>query len=133
MSSSSSTESSTSSASISASSSSTESSTSSATSTTTSLSGLGLIDFDLLAVQGLSIHLPDGVLSCILLFKGDKGVSLAGIVNIGHGSKLLKLRLEFDVLEVLVNSIDKQLASVAHVKCVKFYLISCRSESSNIS
>jgi len=37
-------------------------------------------------------------------------------VDVRHCAELLELGLELDVLEVLVNSIDKQLASVTHVE-----------------
>merc|ERR1719397_19932 len=94
------------------------STTSIATSTTTSatsasLAGLGLVDLDLLPIQGSAIHFPDGGLSSVLVLEGDEGVAFASVVDISDWSELLKLALELHVLEVLVDTIDEEFTSVA--------------------
>ena len=66
---------------------------SSATSTST-LAGLGFVHLDLLSVDSGAVHLPDGVLSGLLLLEGDEGVALAGVVNVSDETELLELALE---------------------------------------
>ena len=70
----------------------------SATSTASSLAGLGLVDLDLLPIQGSSVHLADGVLSRLLVLEGDEGVALAGVVDIGDGSELVKFALRREMM-----------------------------------
>merc|ERR1719507_2933119 len=91
-------------------------STTAASATAATLTGLSLVDLDLLAIEGHPIHLADRRVSGLLLVEGYKGIALAGVVDVRHSAELLELSLELDVLEVLVNSIDKQLASVTHVE-----------------
>ena len=70
----------------------------SATSTASSLAGLGLVDLDLLPIQGSSVHLADGVLSRLLVLEGDESVALAGVVDIGDGSELVKFALRREMM-----------------------------------
>ena len=58
------------------------------------LARLGLVHLDLLAVEGGTVHLPDGGLGSVLVLEGDEGVTLSGVVDIGDRSKLLELALE---------------------------------------
>ena len=79
---------------------------------TTSFSGLGLVDLDLLAVDGGSVHLLDGALGLSFAAEGDKGEALAGVVDVCHLAALLELGAELAVLHVLVDAVDEQLAAV---------------------
>ena len=67
--------------------------TASTASTASSLAGLGLVDLDLLAVEGDAVHLADRRLGCALVVEGHEGIALAGVVDISHLAKLLKLGL----------------------------------------
>ena len=66
---------------------------SAAAATTAALSRLGLVDLDLLAVEGDAVHLADRRLGCALVVEGHEGIALAGVVDISHLAKLLKLGL----------------------------------------
>jgi len=64
----------------------------------------------LLAVDGGTVHLPCGSLSFFLAVEGDKGVPLAGVVDVGHSAELLKLALDVPVGHVLVDPVHKEFA-----------------------
>ena len=111
------------------------------TSTTTSLtatatSSLGQLHSQLLPVFGLGAIGPlDGGLGGALLHEGDEGVALAGVGDLGDGSKLFESFLEgkkrllkvllrrekctyfnIGILRVLVHSGDEQFLAVT-VRC----------------
>merc|ERR1719471_34056 len=85
-----------------------------ATTTTSSLTRLGFVHLDLLTIESDPVHLTNGSISRLLVVKGHKSISFSGVVNISHLSKLLEFRLQLNVLVVLINSVDEQLASVPH-------------------
>jgi len=64
----------------------------------------------LLAVDGGTVHLPCGSLSFFLTSEGDKGVPLAGVVDVSHSTELLKLALDVPVGHILVDPVHKEFA-----------------------
>ena len=65
----------------------------SSTSATATLTRLGLVDLDLLAIEGHPIHLADRRVGGLLLVEGHEGITLAGVVDVRHSSELLELGL----------------------------------------
>jgi len=83
-----------------------------ATAATTVAPGLGFVHLDLLTVHAGAIHLLGGGGGLILPREGDEGVTLAGVVDVGHGPELVELGRDGVVGHVLVDAIDEQLAAV---------------------
>jgi len=65
-----------------------------------------------LAINGLPVHLLGGSLRVFLAVEGDEGEALAGVVDISHHAELLELSLKITIGHVLVNPIDKELATL---------------------
>jgi len=53
-----------------------------------------------------------GRLGILLAIEGDKSKAFTGVVHISHHAELLELGLEVAIGHVLVNAIDKELASL---------------------
>ena len=68
--------------------------TSSTSTTATSLTGLGLVDLDLLAIESHPVHLADRRVGGLLLVEGYEGIALAGVVDVRHCAELLELGLK---------------------------------------
>jgi len=66
----------------------------------------------LLTIQIGPIHLTGCRLSVLLPIKSDKSKAFASVVHISNSPKLFKLSLEVTVGEVLVNTVDKELAAL---------------------
>merc|ERR1711892_1194225 len=88
--------------------------TSASTSSTpwASFTRFGFVDLDLLAINGLTVHLLGSGLGSFPAIKSHKGKALAGVVDISHHSELLELGLEIPIVHVLVHSVDKKFASL---------------------
>jgi len=65
----------------------------------------------LLSIHVSSIHLSGCRFSIFLTLISDERKTLACVVHIGHGAKLLKLGLEIAVREILIDSVDKKLTA----------------------
>ena len=66
----------------------------SSTSATASLTGLSLIDLDLLAIDGRPIHLADSGVGGLLLVERYEGIAFASVVDVRHSAELLELGLK---------------------------------------
>jgi len=107
---------------------STATSTSSSTSTSStpwaSFTRFGFVDLDLLAINGLTVHLLGSGLGSFPAIKSHKGKALAGVVDISHHSELLELGLEIPIVHVLVHSVDKKFASLlSHDAVDEFWIL----------
>ena len=78
---------------------------SSTTSATTAFAGLGLVDLDLLSIESDSIHLTDSSLCRVLVLECYKGITLAGVVDVGNWPKLLEFGL--NKIDVIKNQFNK--------------------------
>merc|ERR1719341_2348057 len=94
-----------------------------AATTAAALTRLGFIHFQLLAKDGLTVQTLLSGIGILLPLVGDEGVALAGVVHVSHHAELVKLTLDLLIGEILVDTVHEQLG----------HLVSCRSESSNIS
>ena len=86
----------------------------SSTSATATLTRLSLVDLDLLAIEGHSVHLADRRVGRLLLVEGDEGITLAGVVDVRHSSKLLelglieKIKIKHPLLRYSGSTLEKQ-------------------------
>merc|ERR1719341_1130556 len=94
-----------------------------AATTAAALTRLGFIHFQLLAEYSLTVKTLLSGISILLPLVGDEGVALAGVVHVSHHAELVKLTLDLLIGEILIHTVHEQLG----------HLVSCRSESSNIS
>ena len=60
-------------------------------------------------------HYLNGRLGVLVAFKGDEGVTLAGVVDISHHAELLELGLDVVVGQVLVHTVHEQLGHCSGV------------------
>ena len=80
---------------------------SSTTSAATAFAGLGLVDLDLLSIESDSIHLTDSSLCRVLVLECYKGITFAGVVDVGNWPKLLEFGLnKIDVIKNQFNKIN---------------------------